>query len=66
MSFLVLFGSSRSESATDAVLPLDDAGLKTEIVELLDMGEDGIVGGEGWEGEGEVRLVRISWGGLAN
>lgn len=35
-------------------------GLLVERVDLLDSGVDEkIVGGEGWEGEGEVRLVKL-------
>ncbi|KAK4704815.1 protein-lysine N-methyltransferase EEF2KMT, partial [Phenoliferia sp. Uapishka_3] len=37
-----------------------EQGLETEILELLNVGKDGVVGAEGWEGEGEVRLVRIT------
>lgn len=36
------------------------AGLLVREVELLDCGRDGIVGAEGWEGEGEVKLIRIT------
>lgn len=31
-------------------------------MELLTLGENGIVGCENWENEGEVKLVRISMG----
>ncbi|KAM0755984.1 hypothetical protein T439DRAFT_17368 [Meredithblackwellia eburnea MCA 4105] len=34
--------------------------LQTRLVPLNSMGDDGIVGGEGWEGEGEVRLINIT------
>ena len=36
--------------------------MRVDEVELFNKGEDGIVGAEGWEGEGEVRLVRIDCG----
>ena len=37
----------------------ESCGLRTEQLQLLSVGQDGIVGAEGWEGEGEVRLLRV-------
>ena len=34
-------------------------GLAVEILPLASPGPDGIVGDEGWEGEGEVQLLKL-------
>ncbi|KAL8280996.1 hypothetical protein RQP46_006675 [Phenoliferia psychrophenolica] len=59
----LIAGTIRQESTwTGFVAHCHACGLQTEIIELLDAGPDGIVGAEGWEGEGEVRLLRVVGG----
>lgn len=40
-------------------LVAESNALAVEVVPLASPGPDGIVGDEGWEGEGEVRLLKI-------
>ncbi|GAA5992484.1 hypothetical protein JCM10908_000842 [Rhodotorula pacifica] len=62
----LIAGTVRNEQTWSVFLDAcRNRDLRVESVEMDSLEGGGIVGAEGWEGEGEVRLVRISARGVA-